>query len=167
MDMADFERGAKVSGFRGYFLKNDGALLSFAIWQYGLEFFMKKGGFSPMIVPSLVKKETMFGTGFLPQGEEDLYRTQDSEYLAGTAEVSAMGYYSEEILDKKTCQKNFCASRRASEGKPAVMGKMSKGLSGSMNFISWNKLFCAKPNIKSRSSGTNGSIETRKNLWSL
>src|SRR3990167_3960468 len=67
LDMADFERGAKVAGFRGYFLKNDGALLSYAIWQYGMEFFIKKGGFSPMIVPSLVRKETMFGTGYLPQ----------------------------------------------------------------------------------------------------
>ena len=43
-----------------------------------------------MIVPSLVRREQMFGTGYLPQGEEDLYKTQDSDYLAGTAEVSAM-----------------------------------------------------------------------------
>src|SRR3989344_5090497 len=50
LDMADFERGAKVAGFRGYFLKNDGALLSYVIWQYGMEFFMKKGGFSKNIL---------------------------------------------------------------------------------------------------------------------
>ena len=128
LDMADFERGAKVSGFRGYFLKNDGALLSFAIWQYGLEFFMKKGGFSPMIVPSLVKKETMFGTGFLPQGEEDLYRTQDSEYLAGTAEVSAMGYYSEEILDKKDLPKKFLCFSPCFRREAGSHGKDVKGL---------------------------------------
>ena len=128
LDMADFERGAKVSGFRGYFLKNDGALLSFAIWQYGLEFFMKKGGFSPMIVPSLVKKETMFGTGFLPQGEEDLYRTQDSEYLAGTAEVSAMGYHSEEILDKKDLPKKFLCFSPCFRREAGSHGKDVKGL---------------------------------------
>ena len=77
-----------------------------------------------MIVPSLVKRETMFGTGYLPQGEEDLYRTQDSEYLAGTAEVSAMGYHADEILDKKDLPKNFCVFRRVSEEKPGATGKM-------------------------------------------
>ena len=128
LDMADFERGAKVSGFRGYFLKNDGALLSFAIWQYGMEFFMKKGGFSPMIVPSLVKRETMFGTGYLPQGEEDLYRTQDSEYLAGTAEVSAMGYHTDEILDKKNLPKKFLCFSPCFRREAGSHGKDVKGL---------------------------------------
>ena len=109
-----------------------------------------------MIVPSLVKRETMFGTGYLPQGEEDLYRTQDSEYLAGTAEVSAMGYHTDEILDKKICRKSFYAFRRASGEKREATGKMLRGLSESMNFLSWSRLFCAKPTIKNRSSGTNG-----------
>ncbi len=100
LDMVDFERGAKVSGFRGYFLKNDGAMLSFAIWQYALEFFSSRG-LSPMIVPSLVRRETFLGTGYLPQGEDDLYKTQDGDYLAGTAEVATMGYYSDEVLSKE------------------------------------------------------------------
>jgi seryl-tRNA synthetase len=90
LDMVDFERGIKVSGFRGYFLKNDGAMLSFAIWQYALQFFSSRG-LSPMIVPSLVRRETFMGTGYLPQGEDDLYKTQDGDYLAGTAEVATMG----------------------------------------------------------------------------
>lgn len=128
LDMADFERGAKVAGFRGYFLKNDGALLSFAIWQYGMEFFMKKGGFSPMIVPSLVKKETMFGTGYLPQGEEDLYKTQDSDYLAGTAEVATMGYHADEILDKKDLPKKFLCFSPCFRREAGSHGKDVKGL---------------------------------------
>ena len=128
LDMADFERGAKISGFRGYFLKNDGALLSYAIWQYGMEFFMKKGGFSPMIVPSLVRKEMMFGTGYLPQGEEDLYKTQDADYLAGTAEVSAMGYHSDEILDKKDLPKKFLCSSPCFRREAGSHGKDVNGL---------------------------------------
>ncbi|MDB5266205.1 MAG: serS [Parcubacteria group bacterium] len=98
LDMADFERGTKVSGFRGYFLKNDGALLSFAIWQYAMDFFLKKD-FKPMIVPSLVRRESLLGTGMIPQSEEDLYKTQDGEYLAGTAEVATMGFHSGETID--------------------------------------------------------------------
>lgn len=128
LDMADFERGTKVAGFRGYFLKNDGALLSYAIWQYGMEFFMKKEGFSPMIVPSLVRRETMSGTGYLPQGEEDLYKTQDSDYLAGTAEVSAMGYHAEEILDKKDLPKKFLCFSPCFRREAGSHGKEVKGL---------------------------------------
>ncbi len=98
LDMADFERGSKVHGFRGYYLKNDGALLSWAVWNYAQDFFIKKG-FSPMIVPAIVKKVNLYGTGHLPTEAEDLYETQDGDYLSGTAEVATMGYYSDETVD--------------------------------------------------------------------
>lgn len=100
LDMADFEKGTEVSGFRGYFLKNMGAELSLAIWMYAKDFWTKRG-FQFMIVPSLVRRESFVGTGFLPQGEEDLYKTQDEDYLAGTAEVATMGYFSNTIIEKQ------------------------------------------------------------------
>ncbi len=100
LGMVDFERGTKVAGFRGYFLKADAVSLSFAIWNYAMDFFGKRN-FTPMIVPSLVRKAPLIGTGMLPQSEEDLYKTQDGDYLAGTAEVATMGYHQDEILDKK------------------------------------------------------------------
>ncbi|MDO8510030.1 MAG: serine--tRNA ligase, partial [bacterium] len=87
LGMIDLERGAKVAGFRGYFLKGAGALLSFAAWRFAFDHFLKKD-FEPMIVPSLVRKENLLGSGYLPQGDEDLYKTQDGDYLAGTAEVA-------------------------------------------------------------------------------
>ncbi len=97
-DLADFERGAKVAGFRGYFLKNEAVLIEMALWQLFNEKLVAKG-FTPMIVPSLVNKKTLMGTGYLPGGEDDLYRTQDEEYLAGTGEVATMSYYSDEVID--------------------------------------------------------------------
>ncbi len=100
-DMADYERGSKVAGFRGYFMKNDGARLEWALMHFVEDHFMNKEGFTPMIVPSLLRRESFMGTGYLPQSEEDLYKTQDGDYLAGTAEVSTMGYYMNEIIDKK------------------------------------------------------------------
>jgi seryl-tRNA synthetase len=99
LDMVDFERGTKVHGFRGYFLKNDGALLSFAVWNYAMDFFLKKG-FSPMIAPAIVKKQLLYGTGHLPNDIEDVYKTQDDDYLAGTAEVPVMGYFGDDVLAK-------------------------------------------------------------------
>jgi seryl-tRNA synthetase len=97
LSMVDFERGVKVHGFRGYFLTGEGVRLSFAIWQYALDFWSKKG-FMPVMPPIVARKHVFMGTGYLPQGEDDLYKTQDGEYLAGTAEVPIMGMHADEVL---------------------------------------------------------------------
>lgn len=125
-DLADFERGTKVAGFRGYFLKNEGALLSFALWQFAVDELREKG-YMPMMVPSLVSKKTLMGTGYLPGGEDDLYRTQDDDYLAGTAEVATMSYYGDEILDinelpKKIVAWSPCFRREAGSHSKDVKG---------------------------------------------
>lgn len=100
LKMVDFERGAKVHGFRGYFLTGDGARLCFAIWNHAMDFFGNRG-FSPVIPPVIVRKANLYGTGHLPGDTEDYYMTQDGDALAGTAEVPLMGFHAEEILDAK------------------------------------------------------------------
>ena len=127
LDMLDLERGTKVAGFRGYFLKGDGVRLEFALWNFVQDFFAKKS-FNPMIVPSLVKRETMLGTGYLPQGEEDLYKTQDGEYLAGTAEVAMMGYYMDEVLDKKDLPIKLLGFSPAFRREAGAHGKDTRGI---------------------------------------
>ncbi|MFA6415098.1 MAG: serine--tRNA ligase [Candidatus Paceibacterota bacterium] len=128
LGMADFERGTKVAGFRGYFLKGDGALLSYALWHLLSDHFMKKGGFTPMIVPSLVRRESFMGTGYLPQSEEDLYKTQDGEYLAGTAEVASMGYHMDEVLDVKQFPIKYFSFSPCFRREAGAHGKDTKGL---------------------------------------
>lgn len=127
LNLVDFERGSKVSGFRGYFLKNDAVLLQFALWQFVQEYFAKKG-FSQMIVPSLVKRDTLLGTGYIPQGEDDLYKTQDGDYLSGTAEVATMGYYMDEVLDKKDLPKKIISFSPCFRREAGAHGKDTKGL---------------------------------------
>ncbi len=100
LKMVDFERGAKVHGFRGYFLTGPGARLSFAIWSYAMDFFSKRG-FTPIIPPTIVRKENLYGTAHLPGDVEDYYMTQDGDALAGTAEVPVMALHSGETLDAK------------------------------------------------------------------
>lgn len=128
LGMADFERGAKVAGFRGYFLKGDGALLSYALWHFMSDFFMKKAGFTPMIVPSLVRREAFLGTGYLPQSEEDLYKTQDGEYLSGTAEVGTMGYHMNEVLEAKQFPIKYFSFSPCFRREAGAHGKDTKGL---------------------------------------
>ena len=128
LDMVDFERGAKVAGFRGYFMKNEGALLNFALWQYTIDKFVTKKGFIPMIVPSMVCREAFVGTGYLPQGEEDLYKTQDDDFLSGTAEVPTMGYHMNEIIDKKSLPIKFISFSPCFRREAGSHGKDTKGL---------------------------------------
>ena len=129
LNLADFETGTKVAGFRGYFLKNEAAELEFAIWQLTLELFRAKHpDYSLMVVPSLVKRETLLGTGYLPQGEEEIYRTQDSDYLAGTAEVATMSYYSDKTLKKQDLPKKMLSFSPCFRREAGSYSKDTKGI---------------------------------------
>lgn len=139
LDIADFERGTKVAGFRGYFLKGDGVLLANAVWQLALKHFSAKG-LVPMSVPSLVRRETMLGTGYLPQGEEDLYKTQDGEYLAGTAEVATMGYYMNETLDLEKLPVQFLSFSPCFRREAGAHGKDVRGLIRVHEFFKWEQV---------------------------
>lgn len=144
-DMADFERGTKVAGFRGYFLKNDGAMLAYAIWMYTLQVMTGKG-FSPMIVPSMVRREAFMGTGYLPQSEDDLYKNQDGEYLAGTGEVATMGYYMNETLEKSELPKKMIAFSPCFRREIGAHGKDTKGLIRVHEFFKFEQVVLCEAN---------------------
>ncbi|MHB0865474.1 MAG: serine--tRNA ligase [Minisyncoccota bacterium] len=139
LGIADFERGAKVAGFRGYFLKGDGVLLANAVWQLALKHFSAKK-LVPLSVPSLVRRETFLGTGYLPQGEEDLYKTQDGEYLAGTAEVATMGYYMDEVLDMSALPVQFLGFSPCFRREAGAHGKDVRGLIRVHEFFKWEQV---------------------------
>lgn len=141
--MVDFERGTKVAGFRGYFLKGDGVLLANALSQLALTTFVAKG-FEPMIVPSLARRESFLGTGILPQSEEDLYKTQDGEYLAGTAEVATMGYYMDEVLDVSELPKKFVSYSPCFRREAGAHSKDTKGLIRVHEFFKWEQVVLAE-----------------------
>jgi len=127
LGMADFERGTKVSGFRGYFLKGSGAMLSFAIWRYALDFFVSRG-LDLHIAPSMVRREPLLGTGYIPQGEDDLYKVQDEKYLAGTGEVAMMGLYQDEVIPKEELPKKMLAFSPCFRREIGAHSKDVKGL---------------------------------------
>ena len=139
-DMADYERGSKVAGFRGYFMKQDGARLEWALMRFVEDRFMNREGFIPMIVPSLLRRESFIGTGYLPQGEEDLYKTQDNSYLGGTAEVSTMGYYMNEILDKKDLPIKFFSFSSCFRREAGSHGKDTKGIFRIHEFLKYEQV---------------------------
>jgi seryl-tRNA synthetase len=143
LDMVDFERGVKAHGFRGYYLKNDGALLSWAIWNYARDFFLQKG-FSPFIAPVILNKEHFYGTGHLPSDAEDLFETQDGQYLSGTAEVPMMAYHSNEVLKEEELPKKYLAFSPCYRREAGSHSKDVKGLIRVHEFYKWEQLIICK-----------------------
>lgn len=127
LDLVDFERGTKVAGFRGYVLKNEAARLSIALWQFVMDHLTKKG-YTPLIVPSLAREESFFGTGYFPQGKEEVYHTQDDVALVGTGEVSVMGMFAGEILCEEDLPMKFVALSPCYRREAGAHGKDTKGL---------------------------------------
>lgn len=138
-DMVDYERGSKVAGFRGYFLKGDGALLMWALERFVIERFMQKD-FVPLVAPSMVRREPFMGTGYLPQSEEDLYKTQDGDYLAGTAEVGTMGYYMNEVLDASQLPIKFFAWSPCFRREAGSHGKDTRGIFRIHEFVKFEQV---------------------------
>ena len=145
LKMVDFDRGTKVHGFRGYFLTGAGVQLSFAIWNYALQFWMNKG-FNPVMPPILARKNVFMGTGYLPQGEDDLYKTQDGDYLAGTAEVPVMGMYADEVLSHTEFPKKILGFSPCYRREAGSHSKDIKGLIRVHEFYKWEQVVLCEAN---------------------
>ncbi|MBI4962419.1 MAG: serine--tRNA ligase [Desulfomonile tiedjei] len=127
LDIVDMARAVKFAGARMYFLKNEGALLEFALFKFTLDHLFSKG-FQPMIVPQLVRREAMIGTGFFPLGEEDTFFVEkDNLYLIGTSEVSLVSYHMDEILNEKDLPKHYCGYSSCFRREAGSYGKDTRG----------------------------------------
>jgi seryl-tRNA synthetase len=127
LDIVDMPRAVKFAGARMYFLKNEGALLEFALFKFALDHLFSKG-FQPMIVPQLVRKEALVGTGFFPLGEDDtFFVSKDDLYLIGTAEVPLVSYHMDEILNESELPKRYCGYSTCFRREAGSYGRDTKG----------------------------------------
>jgi seryl-tRNA synthetase len=124
----DMERGAKVSGSRFYFLRGVGARLEMALLQMAMEQAVD-AGFVPMITPTLVRPETMQGTGFDVKHDAEIYRlAEDDLYLVGTSEVPLAGYHADEILDLSAGPIRFAGQSSCYRREAGSHGKDTRGI---------------------------------------
>lgn len=127
LDIVDMPRAVKFAGARMYFLKNEGAMLEFALFKFALDHLFSKG-FQPMIVPQLVRKEALVGTGFFPLGEDDTFFIgKDDLYLVGTAEVPLVSYHMDEILNESELPKRYCGYSTCFRREAGSYGRDTKG----------------------------------------
>ena len=129
LDIFDLNRGSKISGFRGYFLKNQGAILHMALMMYALRKLTEKG-FTPFVAPTVVKSFTLFGSGHFPWGgEQDVYGLNDEgTHLAGTAEIPITAYHSGETLNEEDLPKKYVGFSPCYRREAGAYGKDTKGL---------------------------------------
>lgn len=124
----DMERGAKVAGARFYFLRGVGARLQFALLNLAIQKAVANG-FVPMIPPVLVKPESMDGTGFLGEHNDEVYRLEaDDLFLVGTSEVPLAAYHSGEILDLSQGPVRYAGWSSCFRREAGSYGKDTRGI---------------------------------------
>jgi seryl-tRNA synthetase len=122
----DMDAGARVAGSRFAYIKGDLVLVELALVRWVLELLRGKG-FEPVVPPVLVREEALFGTGFLPDTEQQIYRlADDALYLAGTSEVPLASLHAGEIVESLPLRyAGFSACFRREAG---AAGRDTRGL---------------------------------------
>ena len=124
----DMERGAKVSGSRFYYLTGIGARLETALMGLAQQIAAEEG-FTQLVVPNLVRAETMAGAGFLDaHGDEVYHLPADDLYLTGTSEVALAGYHADEILDLRAGPLRYAATSTCYRREAGSYGKDTRGI---------------------------------------
>ncbi|HAT74408.1 MAG: Serine-tRNA ligase [Candidatus Moranbacteria bacterium GW2011_GWF2_36_839] len=164
LDILDLERGAKVSGYRGYYVKNEGVSLMMGFMMYALQKMISKG-YSPMIVPTLVKEFPLFGSGYFKGKEynpeiDEIYQvassdkeadgeiSRDKKFLVGTAEPSLLAYHSGEVLKEEDLPMKLCGYSQCYRSEIGSYGKDTKGLYRVHEFMKVEQIILSKANIE-------------------
>lgn len=128
-DWLDIVRGARLAGSRNYVLKGDLSLLEGAVMRFALDVMVARG-FTPLSVPTLVRTETMVGTGYFPGGEDQAYHCdeRDDLCLVGTAEVPVTALHQDEILDLESLPRRFVALSTCYRREAGAAGRDTRGL---------------------------------------
>ncbi|MDK7750666.1 serine--tRNA ligase [Brevibacterium sp. UMB10442] len=128
LNAIDTTRGAKVSGSRFHFLTGFGARLEMALLNLAMDTALS-AGFTPMVVPTLVKPEVMGGTGFLGEHADEVYRLEaDDMFLVGTSEVPLAGYFMDEIIDLSDGPIRFGGISSCYRREAGSYGKDTRGI---------------------------------------
>jgi seryl-tRNA synthetase len=124
----DLERAAKVSGARFAFRTGDVALLELAIYRFALDRLTSRG-FTPVLPPVLVREEAMYGTGFFPTDEVNIYAAERDElYLVGTSEVPLAAMHGAEILDGDELPLRYSGYSTCFRREAGAAGKDTRGM---------------------------------------
>ncbi len=164
LDLIDTERGTKVAGYRGYYLKNEAASLQVALMMFAMDKLVKKG-FTLMIPPTLVREFALFGSGYFAgqhydEEVDEIYKiankekdqagnkNKENKFLVGTAEPSLLAYYSGETLKEEDLPLKICGFSQCYRSEIGSYGKDTKGIYRVHEFMKVEQVCLAKADIK-------------------
>ncbi|WP_372791905.1 serine--tRNA ligase [Paraconexibacter sp.] len=126
--MIDMEAGARLSGSRFAYLKGDLVMLEFALVRWALE-KLRTHGHEPVIPPVLVREDALYGTGFLPDTEQQIYHLpEDDLYLVGTSEVALASLHAGEILEADALPLRYAGFSSCFRREAGAAGKDTRGI---------------------------------------
>jgi seryl-tRNA synthetase len=129
LDILDFEAAAKVTGSRFVFYKGLGAKLERALINFMMDLHSERHGYTEMLPPLIVNRDSLIGTGQLPKFEEDLFKLADTEYyLIPTAEVPVTNYHRDEILSFDALPKYYVAFSPCFRSEAGSAGRDTRGI---------------------------------------
>jgi seryl-tRNA synthetase len=124
----DMERGARLSGSRFAYLRGELVMVELALVQYAMRKLAGEG-FEPVIPPVLVREHALYGTGMLPDTEQQLYHLpEDDLYLVGTSEVALASIHREEILDAHELPRRYAGFSSCFRREAGAAGKDTRGI---------------------------------------
>ena len=127
-DMIDTERAARLSGTRFAYLKGELVMLELALVRWALE-KLRRAGFEPVVPPVLVRERALYGTGFLPDTEQQIYSVPTDElYLVGTSEVALASLHDGEILDGERLPLRYAGFSPCFRREAGAAGKDTRGI---------------------------------------
>jgi len=159
LNLIDLERGVKTSGFRGYYLKNEAAMLQIAVLMHAIH-KMREKGFEFMITPTILKDFALVGSGHFPFGKDDIYELANTGkdesgrqigeklYLAGTSEPSLLAYYADRILEEKDLPVKAFGFSQCYRNEVGSYGKDAKGLYRIHEFMKVEQIILCKADLK-------------------
>ncbi len=141
LDIIDIEAGAKVSGNRFYYLKNEGVLLIYGIFDLLFKHLVTKENFIPMIVPLLVREKALFGTSHFPEEVDQVYKIdsynvedKNNLYLVGSSEPSLFAYHMDKIYKKQDLPIKMVAITPCFRSEAGSWGKDVRGIKRTHQF---------------------------------
>jgi seryl-tRNA synthetase len=124
----DMDRAARLSGSRFAYLKGDLVFLELALVRWVLD-KLRSHGFEPVIPPVLVREHALYGTGFLPDTEQQIYSLPaDDLFLVGTSEVALASLHAEEILDFERLPLRYAGFSPCFRREAGAAGKDTRGI---------------------------------------
>jgi len=142
--MIDFERGAKTTGSKFYFLTGEDAIREMQLCMQMMRFHIERG-YEPVIPPYMVNRKTCEIAGILPRFEGDFYETKDGFVMIPTAETAMVGYRSNEIIDADELPLKYVAISPCFRREAGAAGRKDKGLKRVHQFHKVELFIICKP----------------------